>query len=147
MGRTPNTGTTGRRTRPATYLFHAADRRAVRLLHRRGSSGESDERVLASDVDVARSIMSRARGLTFRRSIPDGYGLAFRFDGVGTRTLHMLFVPFAIDAVWLVDEEVTRRKRLAPFVGIGRGTADTVVELPAGAADGVDVGDEVVLDG
>ena len=58
----------------------------------------------------------------------------------------MLFVPFAIDAVWLVDDEVTRRKRLAPFVGIGRGTADTVIELPAGAADGVAVGDAVVLE-
>ena len=118
----------------------------MRLVHRRGQSGDRDERVLASDVDVAGSVVSRARGLTFRRSIPDGYGLVFPFDGVGTRTLHMLFVPFAIDAVWLVDDEVTRRKRLAPFIGIGRGTADTVIELPAGAADGVAVGDAVVLE-
>ena len=81
----------------------------------------------------------------FRRSIPDGYALVFPFDGVDTQWLHMLFVPFAIDALWLVDEKVTERKRLAPFVGLGRGAADTVVELPAGAADEVAVGDEVRL--
>ena len=83
----------------------------------------------------------------FRRSIPEEYALVFPFNGVESRTLHMLFVPFAIDAVWLVNGEVTATARLSPFVGIGRGDADTVVELPAGAADAVAVGDEVVVSG
>ena len=81
----------------------------------------------------------------FRRSVPNGYALVFPFDTPDTQWLHMLFVPFAIDALWLVDGEVTRVKRLAPFVGLGRGRADTVVELPAGAGDAVAVGDEVRL--
>lgn len=81
----------------------------------------------------------------FRRSISDEYALVFEFDRAATRTLHMLFVPFAIDAVWLAGTEVTHTKRLRPFVGLGRGLADTVVELPAGAAEDVAVGDEVVL--
>ncbi|WP_106388659.1 DUF192 domain-containing protein [Halorubrum aethiopicum] len=117
----------------------------VRLVHRpdRGSPATREARTLASDVDVARSRLGQARGLMFRRSIPDDYALVFPFEEVGTRWLHMLFVPFAIDAIWIVDGEVTRVKRLAPFVGLGRGEADTVVELPAGAADGVAVGDEV----
>jgi len=72
----------------------------------------------------------------FRRSIPDDYALVFPFDAPDIQWLHMLFVPFAIDALWLVDGEVQKTKRLAPFVGLGRGRADTVVELPAGAADG-----------
>ena len=79
----------------------------------------------------------------FRRSIPDGYALVFPFDGVDSRWLHMLFVPFSIDALWLVDGEVTAKARLAPFVGLGRGRADTIVELPAGAADSVAVGERV----
>ena len=83
----------------------------------------------------------------FRRSIPEEYALVFPFDGVEARTLHMLFVPFAIDAVWLVDDEVTATARLSPFVGLARGDADTVVELPVGAADAVAVGDEVVVSG
>jgi len=81
----------------------------------------------------------------FRRSIPADYALAFPFEDAGVRTLHMLFVPFAIDALWLLDDRVTTIRRLAPFVGIGRGEADMVVELPAGGAVDVAVGDEVRL--
>lgn len=124
-----------------------ADGVHVRLVHRpERDPASTDERTLASDVDVARSWFTQARGLMFRRSIPDDYALVFPFEDVGTRWLHMLFVPFAIDAVWLVDREVTRVERLAPFVGLARGEADTVLELPAGAADGIAVGDEVVLE-
>jgi len=139
--------------------------RSVRLVHRSGRSDngdptvtgdaaagdggsaadDGDPTVLASDVDVARSTLEQARGLMFRRSVPEGYALVFPFDEVDAQWLHMLFVPFAIDALWLVDGEVRTVKRLAPFVGLGRGRADTVVELPAGAADGVAVGDEVRL--
>jgi uncharacterized membrane protein (UPF0127 family) len=117
----------------------------VRLVHRSSRSGDSEPVTLAADVDVARSTLEQGRGLMFRAAIPDDYALAFPFDGADTRWLHMLFVPFAIDALWLVDGEVRKRKRLAPFVGLGRGPADTVVELPAGAADEVAVGDEVRL--
>ncbi|WP_246308214.1 DUF192 domain-containing protein [Halorarum salinum] len=99
--------------------------------------------MLAASADAADSLLAQARGLMFRRSIPNDYALVFRFDGATSRSLHMLFVPFAIDALWLVDGEVTKRKRLRPWVGLGRGEADTIVELPAGAADGVDVGDRV----
>ena len=117
----------------------------MRLVHRHGPSDDREEDRLAADVDVARSTLEQARGLMFRRSMPDDYALVFPFDAADTRWLHMLFVPFAIDAVWLVDGEVTATKRLAPFVGLGRGRADTIVELPAGAAEGVAAGDEVVL--
>ena len=109
------------------------------------ADADREPTVLAADVEVARSTLEQGRGLMFRRSVPDGYALVFPFDGADTQWLHMLFVPFAIDALWLVDGEVRKRKRLAPFVGLGRGRADTVVELPAGAADGVSVGDEVRL--
>lgn len=119
----------------------------MRLVHRRGPPDDRTERLLASDVDIARSRLAQARGLMFRRSIPEEYALVFPFDGVEARTLHMLFVPFAIDAMWLVDDEVTATARLSPFVGLARGDADTVVELPAGAADAVAVGDEVVVSG
>ncbi|MFC7186764.1 DUF192 domain-containing protein [Halorubrum yunnanense] len=123
----------------------------MRLVHRshrseRGTGPDDPEAaLLADDVDVARSTLQQGRGLMFRRSVPDGYALVFPFDGADTQWLHMLFVPFAIDALWLVDGEVRKTKRLAPFVGLGRGQADTVVELPAGAADEVALGDEVRL--
>lgn len=117
----------------------------MRLVHRPDATGDRSETVLASDVDVARSTLEQARGLMFRRSIPGDYALVFPFDEPDTQWLHMLFVPFAIDAVWLVDGEVTTKKRLSPFVGLGRGDADTVIELPAGAAESVTAGDELRL--
>lgn len=126
-----------------SYLSEHGVRENVRLVHR--PSDDSGEHVLATDVDIADSTLAQARGLMFRISIPDEYALVFPFDWPETRSLHMLFVPFAIDALWLSDAEVTHKKRLAPFVGIGRGTADTVVELPAGAATDVTVGDVVKI--
>lgn len=82
----------------------------------------------------------------FRRSIPDDYALAFPFSRAAPRTLHMVCVPFPIDAVWVRDGRVTRAKRLRAWTGLGRGVADTVFELPAGAASPVDSGDELRLE-
>jgi hypothetical protein len=107
--------------------------------------GDPEHRVLATDVDLADSLLSQARGLMFRGSIPDDYAMAFRFPDARSRSLHMLFVPFPIDAVWTVEGEVTRVKRLRPWVGLGWGVADTIFELPAGAADEVEPGDTVEL--
>ena len=57
----------------------------------------------------------------------------------------MMFVPFPIDAVWLVGTEVTAVKRLRSLIGLGRGTADTIIELPEGAAEDIEPGDTVEL--
>ena len=111
----------------------------MQLIHR--PAGADRERVLADDVAVADSFLSQARGLMFRRSVPDGYALVFPFDGASARSLHMAFVPFALEALWLIDGEVRATGRLRPWIGLARGEADTVVELPAGAADGVREGD------
>lgn len=113
----------------------------MRLVHRQNG----ERHVLASDIDVANGTLAQMRGLMFRRSIPTDYALVFPFDAPDTRSVHMLFVPFSLDVLWLVDDEVARKKRLRPWVGIGRGTADAIVELPAGAASGVSEGDVVEL--
>lgn len=103
------------------------------------------ERVLADDVELAEGPLSQARGLMFRGSLPEGSAMAFRFPDPRGRSLHMLFVPFPIDAVWTVGNEVTKVKRLRSWVGLGWGTADAIYELPAGAADAVEPGDVVRL--
>ncbi|WP_255190743.1 DUF192 domain-containing protein [Natronobeatus ordinarius] len=107
---------------------------------------DGDAEVLASEVDTADSILAQTRGLMFRRSIPDDYALAFRFRRAKTRDVHMLFVPFSIDVVWIVDDRVRRIERLRPWIGYAREKCDLLVELPAGAADGLSVGDELVLE-
>ncbi|MFP4628997.1 MAG: DUF192 domain-containing protein [Halobacteriales archaeon] len=101
---------------------------------------------LATEVDVASSRGAKARGLMFRRSFDPGRALVFPFDDAVTRGLHMVFVFFPIDAIWTVGDEVTHCKRLRPFLGLGWARADRVIELPAGAADGVAVGDRVTVE-
>ncbi|MFC6826507.1 DUF192 domain-containing protein [Halopelagius fulvigenes] len=103
-------------------------------------------RTLAADVDVADSFLAKARGLMFRRDVPDDYALVFPFDDTDRRSLHMVFVPFPIDALWLCGGEVKKKKRLSAWTGVGFGVADTIVELPAGAADDVDVGDTIRIE-
>jgi uncharacterized membrane protein (UPF0127 family) len=56
----------------------------------------------------------------------------------------MLFVPFALDAVFAVDGAVTAVERLRPWTGYAAAEADTVVELPAGEY-AVEPGDELRL--
>ncbi|MFB6169951.1 MAG: DUF192 domain-containing protein [Haloarculaceae archaeon] len=114
----------------------------MRLVHDPAGGGR---RVLATEVETADSLVSQGLGLMFRRSIPDDYALVFRFDGRGRRHLHMLFVPFDIDAAWLVEGEVRRVSRLSAWTGHGGARADTVVEAPAGALSGVEPGDAVRL--
>lgn len=114
-----------------------------RIVHR----VDDEMRVLATDVAVADSFLARARGLMFRRSFPDGSALVFPFGGAASRTLHMVCVPFDIDAVWLHEGRVEQVSRLSAWTGLGRATADTVIELPAGAAADVHEGDVVRIDG
>ena len=109
----------------------------MRLVHR------DLDIVIAGDVEIADSFLARARGLMFRREIPEDAALVFEFGKPVTRSLHMFCVPFAIDAVWLVDGEVTHTARLDAWTGLGRGRADTICELPAGSAEGVRVGDRI----
>ncbi|MFB6171910.1 MAG: DUF192 domain-containing protein [Haloarculaceae archaeon] len=104
------------------------------------------DRVLARDVEVADGLVSQALGLMFRRSVPEEYALVFPFDGQRQRGLHTVCVRFPIDALWLCDGVVQQVDTLRPWLGYGRALADTVIELPAGAADGVEVGDRVAVE-
>jgi len=111
--------------------------------------------VLATDVEVADSALSQARGLMFRSSIPEEYALVMEvggggllpFGGPSRQLVHMLFVRFPIDVVWLVDDEVTRVERMHPWRSAAMAKADRILELPAGAADEVRRGDTVVVEG
>lgn len=113
----------------------------MRLVHH--SDGET--RTLAENVEQAEGPLAQARGVMFRRSLPEGYALVFPFDEPASRTIHTLFVFVPLDVLWIVDDEVTKVERLRPFRGLAHGLADTVVELPAGAAEGVEAGDTVEI--
>lgn len=123
----------------------------MRLVHQRDGEAQTladsvATETLADDVERADGLLSQGRGLMFRRSMPEGYGLVFSFDEPATRTIHTLFVFEPIDVLWLVDDEVINVERLRPFRGLAHGLADTVVELPAGVAENVKPGDTVRLE-
>jgi uncharacterized membrane protein (UPF0127 family) len=105
-----------------------------------------EARTLATTVDRAESMVEQSRGLMFRRSIPDDYALVFPFEEVGRRFIHMLFVAVSIDVVWVANDEVQRVTTMHPWRSMGYAKADTVLELPAGAAEGVETGDTVVVE-
>ncbi|WP_232700861.1 DUF192 domain-containing protein [Halobacterium wangiae] len=113
----------------------------MHLCHER--NGES--RTLAHNVDTADSLLSQTLGLMFHTSIPQDYALVFPFDAAASRDAHMVFVPFDIDAVWVENGEVQQVKRLSAWTGRGEARCDTLVELPAGAAADVAVGDRLFV--
>ena len=107
---------------------------------------------LAGRVELADSFGARFRGLMGRPSLPPGGGLWL----TGTSNIHMFFMRFPIDAVFLARPAADGTRRvvavcagLRPWLGVvwyARG-ADTCLELPSGtaAASGTVVGDVVAM--
>lgn len=110
----------------------------MRVVH---EPADGPAETLATDVEVADSLFQKAIGLMGRQRVPENYALAFRFDGVAARSVHMLFVRTAIDVVWTVDDRVERVETLPAWRGLSRARADTILELAPGAAEVVEPGD------
>jgi len=117
--------------------------------------GESNRRVLASNVDIADSALSQAKGLMFQSTLPEEYALVLEVGGDSLLPIprgpprhfvHMLFVRTALDVLWVVEDEVTKKARMNPWRSMKMGKADRIIELPAGAADGVEPGDAVYIE-
>ena len=111
------------------------------------------EAVLGASLEVAESFGGRLMGLMGRAALPPRGGMWLRPGS----SIHMLFMRFPIDAVFLAHAGAEGGRRvvavhpsLRPWLGVvwwARG-ADGVLELPAGtaAATGTVVGDVIVLE-
>lgn len=109
--------------------------------------------MVAERLEVAASFGGRFMGLMGRAGLPAGEGLWLR----PASSIHMLFMRFPIDAVFLAKPEVDGGRRvvavrpaLQPWTGVvwwARG-ADGCLELLSGtaAASGTTVGDVIHLD-
>jgi uncharacterized membrane protein (UPF0127 family) len=127
----------------------------VCVVHERDDTlgeGSADRRVLATDVEVADSPLEQMRGLMFRSTVPDGFALVMEVGSGGgmpftsgppRQFVHMLFVRQSLDVLWLDGDEVRKVARMAPWRSVGMARADRIIELPAGAAEGVEAGDSV----
>jgi uncharacterized protein len=110
------------------------------------------DQVIATRIVVAGSYWDRLRGLMGRASLAEGEGLFLP----GTTGVHMLFMRFPIDCLFVGEARdgertvLAVRRYLRPWRGVVwhvRG-ARGVVELPVGTLDahGVNVGDRVRLE-
>ena len=109
--------------------------------------------VLAERLELGESLWARFMGLMGRPSLPAGHGLWLS----GSNGIHMFFMRFAIDAVFLAKPApdggrvvMAVHRDVRPWVGIVpfvRG-AQGVVELPVGTieASGTQKGDIVTFD-
>jgi len=103
---------------------------------------EATDTILAEDVERADSWLAQLRGLRGRR-LDDGEALVLEGDRAARRAVDMLGVPAPLDVLWLTEGVVQRVATLRPWVGVGMARAETIVELPAGVAGPVSVGDRV----
>lgn len=115
--------------RPMTYRLTAAD-----------------GQVVAGHVSAATGIWSRFCGLMLRASLPEGHGLVLR----PCTSIHMFFMRFAIDAVFVDGDGavVGLRAGLRPWIGFAAcRKAKSCIELPSGtiARSGLRVGERVNL--
>ncbi len=109
---------------------------------------------LATSLEVATSFWAKFMGLMGRATLPPGAGLWLG----GTNNIHMMFMRFPIDAVFLgaaatdgTRQVVQLRRSMRPWTGVvwfARG-AEGVIELPAGAIDasGTAMSDSIRLAG
>jgi uncharacterized membrane protein (UPF0127 family) len=102
--------------------------------------------VLCERCELANSMATRTKGLLGRSGLEPDQGLWIQ----PTNSIHMWFMRFAIDVVWVNSEgEVLKLTRgIGPWkIAFCRG-AKTALELAVGAIDasGVQVGDHLVLE-
>jgi len=99
---------------------------------------------LAERAELAETFITRFLGLQGRKELPEGAGLVL----APTSSIHMFFMRFAIDAVFLDEaQRVTRvGRRLRPWtIGPVAPGAIFCIELPAGRADATQPGHVIAL--
>ena len=108
---------------------------------------KQDGSVVAEPLELATNVFTAGLGLMGRARLPENGGLLIH----GTNGIHMMFMRFPIDAVF-VDKKgtvVKTYKRLRPWIGMVPFVwrADKVAELPAGAIErhGIKVGDQLLV--
>lgn len=94
--------------------------------------------MLASSLEVPRTPFGRGLGLMFRRRLPEGHGMWIK----PCNSIHMFFMRFPIDALFL--DRRHRVSKLYRRLGAWRVVwlvwgAESVVELPAGSLDGLEL--------
>ncbi len=107
-------------------------------------------------VDIADNPLSRARGLSARKSLDPNTGMLFKFSSPQVQTFWMNGMLFSLDFVWINNGKVVNldqnilppdKTNGRPIVLTSGAPVDWVLEVPAGfiSTHSVKLGDQVVL--
>ncbi|MDG6243039.1 MAG: DUF192 domain-containing protein [Methanolobus sp.] len=73
---------------------------------------------VATDIDFACSLFEQVKGLMFSRKIADNYALIFVMKRAQRVSLHMLFVNYPIDVIFLDENKrVIKTSSMRPWIG------------------------------
>jgi len=103
--------------------------------------------VLAEELEMPRTFIGRGLGLMFRKRLEPGRGMWIN----PCNGIHMMFMNFAIDAVFLDTRERVKKvyRNLPRWYGVVllEWGAHSVLELPPGSTASIDLrpGDQVVI--
>lgn len=92
---------------------------------------------VADKIEFAKGILDQALGLMFKKDIPSDYALIFVLKKLSQVTIHMLFVFFPIDVIFLdQDKKITGLICLEPWTGY-KSMEDVkyVIEMKAGTIE------------
>ena len=95
-------------------------------------------------VEVADTADEQRAGLSGRAEVPEGTGMLFTFAGRQERQVWMAGMQTRIDAAWIVDDQVLAVQSMCPR-WTSPGDVDALLEVPAGALEGVPVGETVTI--
>lgn len=107
---------------------------------------EASGKVLAEELEMPGNMFGRGFGLMFRGQLDPGRGMWI----VPCSSIHMMFMNFPIDAVFLDTGERVKKvyRRLPRWYGLGFSLgAHSVLELPPGSTAGIDLkrGDQILI--
>jgi uncharacterized membrane protein (UPF0127 family) len=103
---------------------------------------------LLAKAKVCRSMFSRFRGLMFTKKLKPNTGILLVSDNenILKTSIHMLFVFYPIDILWLDKNlKIVDKKTIKPFTINHRpkSPAKYVLELPAGTAKFLSIGEKL----
>ncbi|WP_367344196.1 DUF192 domain-containing protein [Methanomethylovorans sp.] len=110
-----------------------------------------DGELVASDIEFAEGIISRSKGLMFRKSIAERYALIFILPSPKSVSVHMLFVFFPIDVIFLdIGKKILATARLRPWIGLTQSPKKTkyIIEMHSGSIERCKLipGEDLVID-
>ncbi len=96
---------------------------------------------IAKNIEFARTICSQMLGLMFRRHIPADYAMIFVMKKPSSAGIHMLFMRFPIDVIFLNEErKIAGLTRLNPWTGYkAMKKVKYVIETNSGAIERYDL--------